>query len=134
MVDAGKLAEGSFLEIQAQYAAEELNLVNAENQLTISLLNLQQTLDLPVDTAFDVFIPKLEDPDENPIVMSALEVYRIAEQEMPQIKGAQYYTGKFRKAAKRCQRGQDLPSSTSQEISIPDIPIYGNNLQAMVNP
>lgn len=90
MVDAGKLAEGSFLEIQAQYAAEELNLVNAENQLAISLLNLQQTLDLPVDTAFDVFIPVLEDPDENPIVMSAMEVYRIAEEEMPQIKGAQY--------------------------------------------
>jgi len=90
MVDAGKLAEGSFLEIQAQYAGEELNLVNAENQLTISLLNLQQTLDLPVDTAFDVFIPELDDPDENPIVMSAIEVYRIAEQEMPQIRGAQY--------------------------------------------
>jgi outer membrane protein len=90
MVDAGKLAEGSFLEIQSQYASEELNLVNAENQLMISLLNLQQTLDLPVDTAFDVFIPELDDPDENPIVMSALEVYRIAEQDMPQIKGAQY--------------------------------------------
>lgn len=90
MVDAGKLAEGSFLEIQAQFAAEELNLVNAENQLVISLLNLQQTLDLPVDTAFDVFIPELDDPDENPIVMSALDVYRIAEQEMPQIKSAQY--------------------------------------------
>ncbi len=90
VVDAGKLAEGSFLEIQSQYASEEVNLVNAENQLMISLLNLQQTLDLPVDTAFDVFIPKLDDPDENPIVMSALEVYRIAEQEMPQIKGAQY--------------------------------------------
>ena len=90
MVDAGKLAEGSFLEIQAQYAGEELNLVNAENQLAISLLNLQQTLDLPVDTAFDVYIPRLDDPDENPIVMSAIEVYQIAEQEMPQIRGAQY--------------------------------------------
>ena len=90
MVDAGKLAEGSFLEIQAQYAGEELNLVNAENQLAISLLNLQQTLDLPVDTAFDVYIPQLDDPDENPIVMSAIEVYQIAEQEMPQIRGAQY--------------------------------------------
>lgn len=90
MVDAGKLAEGSFLEIQAQYAGEELNLVNAENQLAISLLNLQQTLDLPVDTAFEVYIPQLDDPDENPIVMSAIEVYQIAEQEMPQIRGAQY--------------------------------------------
>jgi len=89
MVDAGKLAEGSYLEIQAQYASEELNLVNAENQLATSLLNLQQTLDLPIDTSFDVFIPELEDPDTDPIVMSAVEVYRIAEQEMPQIKGAE---------------------------------------------
>ncbi len=89
MVDAGKLAEGAFLEIQAQYASEELNLVNTENQLAISLLNLQQTLDLPIDTTFDVFIPELANPDENPIVMSATEVFRIAEQEMPEIKSAE---------------------------------------------
>ncbi|MBE9517409.1 MAG: TolC family protein, partial [Bacteroidetes bacterium] len=42
MVDAGKLAKGNLLELKAQYASEELNLVNAENQLSISLLNLQQ--------------------------------------------------------------------------------------------
>lgn len=88
MVDAGKLAEGSFLEIQAQFASEELNIVTAENQLAISMLNLQQTLDLPIDTAFKVIIPQLSDPDEDPIVMSAVDVFMIAEQEMPQIKGA----------------------------------------------
>jgi len=89
MVDAGKLAEGSFLEIQAQHAAEELNLVNAENQLATSLLNLQQTLDLPYDTAFDVIIPELTDPDENPMVMNASGVFEVAQQEMPEIKGAE---------------------------------------------
>jgi outer membrane protein len=89
MVDAGKLAEGSYLEIRAQYAAEELNLVNAENQLAISMLNLQQMLDLPIDTAFDVFIPELAAPEADPIVMNATEVYRIAEQEMPEIRGAE---------------------------------------------
>ncbi|MCK5068685.1 MAG: TolC family protein [Bacteroidales bacterium] len=88
MVDAGKLARGNFLELQAQYASEELNLVNAENQLAISLLNLQQILDLPIDTAFDVAIPELADPDEDPLVINALEVYRIAEQDMPEIKSA----------------------------------------------
>ncbi len=70
---AGKLAERAYLEIQAQYASEELNLVNAENQLAISLLNLQQTLDLPIDAAFDVIIPVLADPDENPMVKGASE-------------------------------------------------------------
>ncbi len=89
MVDAGKLARGNYLELEAQYASEELNLVNAENQLAISLLNLQQILDLPVDTAFDVEIPQLPDPDEDPIMINALEVYRIAEQEMPEIKSAE---------------------------------------------
>jgi outer membrane protein len=89
MVDAGKLAEGSFLEIQAQHAAEELNLVNAENQLSTSLLNLQQILYLPIDTAFDVIIPQLDDPGEDPMVISAMEVYRIAEQNMPEIRGAE---------------------------------------------
>jgi len=88
MVEAGKLARGNLLELQAQLASEELNLVNAENQLSISLLNLQQMLDLPIDTAFDVVIPELPDPDEDPLVLNAMEVYRVAEQEMPEIKSA----------------------------------------------
>ncbi len=89
MVDAGKLARGNYLELEAQYAAEELNLVNAENQLSISLLNLQQMLDLPIDTAFDVEIPQLPDPAADPLVINAMEVYRIAELEMPEIKSAE---------------------------------------------
>jgi len=88
MVDAGKLAKGNFLEIKAQYASEELNLVNAENQLSISLLNLQQILDLPIDTAFAVIIPELADPDENPLLVEAQDVYAIAEDIMPTIKSA----------------------------------------------
>jgi outer membrane protein len=89
MVDAGRLARGNYLELEAQYAAEELNLVNAENQLSISLLNLQQMLDLPIDTAFDVFIPELPDPAADPLVIDAMEVYRVAEMEMPEIKSAE---------------------------------------------
>jgi len=88
LVDAGKLAKGNLLEIKAQYASEELNLVNAENQLSISLLNLQQILYLPIDTAFDVIIPELADPDENPLLVDAQEVYSIAEDIMPEIKSA----------------------------------------------
>ena len=89
MVDAGKLARGSFLEIQAQYASEELNVLNAENQLALSLLNLQQILDLPVDSAFDVAIPQLPIPDGDEIMLlDVSEIYRIAQEEMPEIKSA----------------------------------------------
>ena len=88
MVDAGKLAKGNYLELKAQLASEELNLVNAENQLSISLLNLQQILDLPIDSSFRVIIPDLADPDENPLLYEAGEVYAIAEDIMPTIKSA----------------------------------------------
>jgi len=65
-----------------------VTLVNADNQLSISLLNLQQILDLPIDTAFSVEIPVLADPDENPLVIDAMQVYLTAEQLMPEIKSA----------------------------------------------
>lgn len=89
MVDAGKLAKGNSLELEAQYASEELNLVNAENQLSISLLNLQQILDLPFDTTFEVAIPELTDPDVNPLVVDPMEVFQTAEKEMPEIRSAE---------------------------------------------
>ena len=88
MVEAGKLARGNALELQAQFAGEEVNLVNAENQLSISLLNLQQILHLPIDTAFGILIPELADPDENPLLVDAQEVYSIAEEIMPEVKSA----------------------------------------------
>jgi len=106
MVDAGKLARGNLLELEAQYASEELNLVNAENQLSISLLNLQQILALPIDTAFGIDIPILTDPDENPLAISALEVYRIAELEMPQIKSAELAKESSEKGLKIAEGGR----------------------------
>jgi outer membrane protein len=106
MVDAGSLARGSFLEIQAQYASEELNLINAENQLNLSLLNLQQILDLPVDTAFDVSVPELPEPEDTMIVINATEVYRIAEQEMPEIRSAELSVESSEKGLKIAESGR----------------------------
>ncbi|MCF8224616.1 MAG: TolC family protein [Bacteroidales bacterium] len=90
MVEAGKLARGSALEIQAQYASEELNVVNTDNQLLLSYLNLQQILDLPYDPGFLIEIPDLPAPDEGPIIINTKDVYESAQQIMPQIKSAEY--------------------------------------------
>jgi outer membrane protein len=46
LVDAGSLARGELLNIQSQLALEEQQLVQAENQLTLSKLQLAQLLDL----------------------------------------------------------------------------------------
>jgi outer membrane protein len=88
MVDAGKVARGSSLEIQAQLASEELNVVNSENQLILSLLNLQQMLDMEYDPSFEVIIPELPEPGDSLLVMDVSAVYEIATEIMPQVKSA----------------------------------------------
>ena len=60
LVDAGSLPEGNLREIQAQYASEELQKINAENQLNITTLNLAQILRLEDASNFDVVMPNLE--------------------------------------------------------------------------
>jgi outer membrane protein len=90
LVDAGKLARGSSLEIQAQLAAEELNQVNSENQLLLSYLNLQQMLDLQYNPEFRIIVPKLSEPDGSLLIVNIMELYQTSEQIMPQIQGAEY--------------------------------------------
>lgn len=90
LVDAGKLARGSSLEIQAQLAAEELNLVNSENQLLLSYLNLQQMLDLQYNPEFEIIVPDLSEPEGSLLVVNIMELYQTSEQIMPQIHGAEY--------------------------------------------
>ncbi len=90
MVDAGKLARGSALEIQAQYAAEELNVVNAENQLQLAYLNLQQMLDLQYDPVFHITVPDLPVPGDSMLLLNVMDVYGTAQEIMPQIKATEY--------------------------------------------
>jgi outer membrane protein len=90
MVDAGKLARGSALEIQAQYASEELNVVNAENQLQLAYLNLQQMLDLQYDPDFEINSPDLPVPGDSMLLMNVMDVYGTAQETMPQIRASEY--------------------------------------------
>ncbi len=87
-VDAGSLARGSLLEIEAQAAGEELNLVNAQNQLKIARLRLTQLLELPSNDAFDVEVPALPEISAQASIVSAGEVYKSAVLTRPEIKGA----------------------------------------------
>ncbi|MEX0981888.1 MAG: TolC family protein [Bacteroidales bacterium] len=106
LVEAGKLAKGSSLEIQAQLAAEELNMVNSENQLLLSYLNLQQILDLQYDPEFKINDPDIPEPGKKLLIMGVSDVYQTAEQIMPQIKKSEYNlesTGKELDIAKGMQ-------------------------------
>ena len=89
LVEAGSVARGNLLDIEAQAAREELQLVNLQNQLTLSLLTLAQMLELPNADDFEVAIPVLT-LDEKAVKGNPLDIYSIAEKSRPEILSAEY--------------------------------------------
>jgi len=87
-VEAGSLARGSLLEIQAQAAGEDLNLVNAKNQLQLAKLQLTQLLEIPLKDDFDVEVPTLPEVSAQVSIVTSNEVYKSALMSRPEIKGA----------------------------------------------
>jgi outer membrane protein len=90
MVDAGTMARGDLLNIQAQAATEESALILAENNLTISYLTLQQLIDLPVTESFRVEAPELKPIEAPEVVLTSQDVYQVALGNRPEIKSAEY--------------------------------------------
>lgn len=90
LVEAGSIPQSKFLEVQAQVAYEELNLVNAQNQIDISLLNLKQMLDLDTVKNFDIIKPDFSNYPITDIVATVDDIYNQAESNLPQIKQAEY--------------------------------------------
>lgn len=89
-VNAGSLARGALLEIEAQAAREELNLVDAKSQLQIAKLKLAQMLELAFNDKFDVEIPALPEVGAQAAITSAEEIFLNAVKQRPEIKGAEY--------------------------------------------
>lgn len=89
LIKMGKLAEGEIYELQAQEAKEELQRVQAENNLQISKLDLSQVMDLEDFQDLDVMVPT--NLMENELaLLSAEEVYKSALFTRPELKAAQY--------------------------------------------
>ncbi|MDP1620707.1 MAG: TolC family protein [Bacteroidales bacterium] len=89
LVDAGSAARGDLLNIQAQKASEKLTVVDAENRLYISTLSLQQLIDLPVSSDFQVEKPMLkpvQSPDDK---INAGVIFEHALKTRPEIKSAE---------------------------------------------
>lgn len=91
LMDAGSIPQSKFLEVQAQVANDELTLVNYQNQVDISLLNLKQMLDLDTMKNFDIVKPDFTNFPIADITTSVDELYQNAESNLPQIRQAEYY-------------------------------------------
>lgn len=88
LVDAGALPKFNQYESESQLAAEELNVVNAKNQLNLATLNLALLLNVNPDD-FSIAIPNLPDPNQLPLNYTANQVYNAALSNQPIIKGAE---------------------------------------------
>jgi len=89
LVDAGSVARGNLLQIEAQAAQEELSLINMKNQLEISYLNLTQLLELETPAGFEIVVPDIQ-VEENSIITGNIdEIYNLAMQIRPEIKSSE---------------------------------------------
>lgn len=89
MVMSGSLPKGNLLELEAQSADEEFQLVQAENQVTLSYLNLLQLLQLDGDFDLEIIEPILDTSDLLMEQKSASEIFRTSLIVMPEIRSAE---------------------------------------------
>jgi outer membrane protein len=109
LVEAGSLAKGSLLEIEAQFAREELNVVNAQNRLQLAYLNLYQLLDLPSTESFKIEKPVLPEISANLTVINSMDVFRNAVETKPAVKSAEFKLESARQQLK-VAKGSMMPS------------------------
>ncbi|MBT0812590.1 TolC family protein [Litoribacter ruber] len=88
LVEAGSLPTAERLDIEAQTATSELEVINASNNLRLARLNLAQMLQVPFSNEFDISFPDLEAEDYNLAETDVNQIFAIALETMPQVRAA----------------------------------------------
>lgn len=89
LYDAGSIAQGNYLDMGSQLASDEMQLVTAENQLSMSYLTLYQILELNFNDSFEIEKPEILEPETNITIPTPEEIYQEAVQKLPQIRSAE---------------------------------------------
>lgn len=89
LLKAGSVAENAVLDLESQLATDELNYITAQNQRDIARLTLMQLLNIPTTEEFQVEIPDIPEPDENPVIVDGSQVYDVALQTLPAIRATE---------------------------------------------
>ncbi|MCP4460831.1 MAG: TolC family protein [Cytophagales bacterium] len=87
LVEAGSLPRSNELELISQVATGDVNLITAENNLTLAYLTLKQAMLLPVSDNIDVIVPDAQ-VEELDLSITPETVFGRAEQTLPEIKAA----------------------------------------------
>ncbi|MCU0356556.1 MAG: TolC family protein [Cyclobacteriaceae bacterium] len=89
LAEVGSVPMADVLNLDAQLATNELTVIQQENALNLSLLQLKQALQLPAYTPMDVELPQVAIEGMQSINKSAEEIYEIATMSMPEIRAAE---------------------------------------------
>ncbi len=85
---AGSVPETNVLELNAQLASDEVNIITAQNNINIAKLNLAQMLNLPNTANFELEVPAIKDPDQDVIIVDANQIFETAQLNLPEVKAA----------------------------------------------
>jgi outer membrane protein len=87
-VEAGSLPITNLLDLQSQVAGNEVDVINAENDVNLAVLQLKQFLQIPAEEPFDIVTPDFSASNYAFVTMSVGEVFETAVQTQPEIKSA----------------------------------------------
>ena len=93
LVESGKIAKAQLYDMEAQLEKDKVTLVNAENDVSLALLDLMQAMNLEIEErAFDIVAPEAEDMIHKYIENLVLpnKIYDEAVSFRPQIKAQEY--------------------------------------------
>ncbi|MFT4738268.1 MAG: outer membrane protein [Cyclobacteriaceae bacterium] len=88
LVELGSLPLTNELDLASQVATNEVNYINAQNNLQLAVLSLKQAMLIPASEEIEIFIPELDMENAEELDASPQEVYDVAYQNMPEIKSA----------------------------------------------
>ena len=91
LISAGALPANDVLELEAQQALNQQDIIIQDNAVNTALLNLKLLLQLPADQDFEVEVPNIDvSPDDSVDEWTVDEVYRKAVNNQPFIKASEY--------------------------------------------
>ncbi|MBL3655760.1 TolC family protein [Fulvivirga sediminis] len=111
-VEVGALPKSNLLDLMAQKATNELNVVNAENNYTSAKIQLKQLLQLPPEEQIDIVVPEIDTASIEPVMdASPIQIYEAALNGWPSVRSAELNV-KSSEYAVKASRGYLYPSLT----------------------
>jgi len=136
LVEVGNLPKGNLFDIQAQLASEEVNVVNAENNLSLASLNLVQMLNLDTVQNFSIAKPEISMPSEIVMNTTSTQIYESALTRQPEIKSSEFKlkssekgisiarAGLYPRLSLSASYGSGFSGASKQSVGLPNLNGY----------